>query len=222
MRGVPFRTLIALTWMVILGSPDRAAATGEPRLELSPRQAWVLYDLPDLLAGDEVKPHLLTGLTTSFNFQLSIRGVNGGEPIGAAKVDVRYELWDEVFHVAVLDLDGRREPRVVPSFDALRAWWGELRLTILASTPEHAAAPKARVTVDVVPFSQSESAETRRWLADSVDAGAGGSGPEEVAGLGEEPFEPLDRVLSLLLTTSIKRRALLSFAWSLPVPESAG
>ncbi len=222
MRAAPWHPLIALAWIAILGPVDRAAAMNEPRLELSPRHEWVLSSLPDLLAGDEVKPHLLTGLTTSFNFQLSVRGVNGGKPIGGAKVDVRYELWDEVFHVAVLDLAGRHEPRIVPSFEALCLWWRELSLKILAPRGGLSTSSTARVTVDVVPFSQSETAETQRWLADSVGGEPGMSGPEEVAGLAEEPSEPLDRVLSLLLTTSIKRRALLSFAWSIPVPDRAG
>ena len=97
--------LLALVWAV-----SSAFAAESPRLEVRrpegrPAQ-WVLAGLPPILAGSEVKEHLTTGLTTTFVLKLTSRDAAGKKIVGAGRVQVRYELWDEVFYVATLGIDG--------------------------------------------------------------------------------------------------------------------
>lgn len=189
-------------------------AVGDPvGLDFEPERGIVLSGLPPLLADDEVRTQLTTGLTTTFLFRIEPKVPD--VPTGA-RVEVRYELWDEVFHVAVLTADGQLERIVVPSFEELGTWWSQLDLLVmgLEARPE---GHRLRMVLDVVPFSQAERDDTERWFSEVIGAAAR-SGREEVDRSPDDREESLGSVLSVLIATSIQRRALTSYHWTLDLP----
>lgn len=198
-----------------------AAVEQSPRLELDAEQRLVLSSLPPILARQEVAAHLTTGLTTTLPLRVDLRRGDGVKLTGAARVEIRYDLWDEVFHVRALGIDGRVRREEVASAEALDTWWQALRLVVLEGGALAAGAPsEAKVSLEVIPFSQSEARDTRRWFSDAIeDAGRGNA--EQVGETGSERDEPLSRALTLLLATSIQRRALFTYRWTVPVTRPA-
>ena len=185
-----------------------------PRIEVEPPQRLVLTGLPPILAHERVKEHLTTGLTTSIYFR------PGGKLVGGARIDIRYDLWDEVFHFAAAGLGGRLEPAEAASFDELLEWWRTLRLVILEGTQLAEDRPhRLEITAEVVPFSRSERRDAQRWFSESIDR-ARRSGTGEVGRSGEKQTEALSRTFDLLLATSIRRRTLASYTWTVTLPPS--
>lgn len=199
-------------------------AAEAPRIEVDPERRLVLTGLPPILADDGVKEHLTTGLTTSITFLPSGK-LPGGAPGGArggARVDVRYDLWDEVFHLASAGHGQQIQHAEAASFEDLLAWWRTLRLVIFDGNRLPDPWPdRLKVTADVVPFSRSEQSDTRRWFSESIDRAAE-SGTGEVGRAGEQPTDGLSRTFNLLLATSIRRRALASYPWTLTLPPDPG
>lgn len=218
MRG-PRRTGWAIGWYglgLLAALPGLTAEPDSPRLEPGAGQEIVLRDLPPILDDEEVRRQLTTGLTTTFAFRTEERR---GLPPGGARVEVRYELWDEVFHVAAIGIDRRAMREVLSSMEDLAGWWKSLRLVVLDVAGFEQPQPvQIRLILDVVPFSRSEEADTQRWFAESVlrssaDAESGGRAPEDSQG-------SLEQVFSVLIATSIQREALVSYRWTIDLPES--
>ncbi|MFZ2493158.1 MAG: hypothetical protein WA208_16875, partial [Thermoanaerobaculia bacterium] len=72
----------------------------------------------------ELRNKLQSGLSTTF--VLSVRGETApsARPVqGAARVEVRYDLWDEVFIVTLRRGDGTVTRERVKSLEALGTWW---------------------------------------------------------------------------------------------------
>lgn len=204
------------------GAPTHAqppAPPPAPRLEAGAGEHWLLTTLPPILADDEVGSNLTSGLTSSFVIQLSGRDRDGSKIAGGARVQVRYELWDEVFHTATLDVAGHVERQTAASFAELAEWWHSLRLAVL-DPADLAAGSTIRLTIDLVPFSRSEQDDAQRWFSDSLDHS--GSSAEELAQSADESPGRLTQVFNLLMATSIRRRALTTYRWNLESPESEG
>ncbi len=186
-------------------------ATQTPRAFLDQERRLVLTGLPPILAEEGVKEHLLTGLTTSIYFR------PGGKLAGGARVDIRYDLWDEVFHVAAAGHGERIQWAKPSSFADLLEWWQGLRLVL--SDLDRLEQPwprRLRVTADVVPFSAAEQDDARRWFSESIEQRRR-SGTGEAGRSGEA--ETLSRTFNLLLATSIRRRALASYPWTVTMPH---
>ncbi len=204
--------------VLLLGLCASLALAGEtppPELMWNSEQQLLLTRLPDLLADPEVAPHLTSGLTTSVAFRVQVHG----KPVGGARIELRYELWDAVFHVAALGIDGKRAGKTLASQDELSAWWRTVQLLVVADPTVLAPAGQVRLVADVLPFSQAEQDDTQRWFSESLSQ-ASRSGSEQVADAADERLEPVSEVLNLLLATSIKRRTLASYTWSLTVPPT--
>lgn len=203
---------LLLTAVLLFAAP--ACLAQAPRLELRDGGLW-LAGLPPILAEEPVERHLTSGLTTSLVVSLEI----DGERVGGAQVDLRYELWDEVFLVHLLDTRGEA-PRddTVGSRSGLDRWWAELSLR-LGPAPRPAGGDndaEAELHLRVVPFSQDEETETRLWFAESVRrAEAAGSGDDGAVG-----GSGLERVLTTLIGTSIRRRSLVEYHWTVTVPRT--
>jgi hypothetical protein len=208
-----------LRWLPLLLAAALAAsleAAEAPRLELDAEQRLILTGLPPILADDGVEEHLTTGLTTSFYFHLG--GKQPGGALAGARVDVRYDLWDEVFHVVAAGHGDSLRRAEVASFAALEEWWQELRLALLEGRRLERPWPRRlKVTVDVVPFSASEQDDAQRWLSESIEERRKG-GSDEVGGSGDASADTLSRTFNLLLATSIRRRALASYVWTPSLP----
>lgn len=125
-----------------------------------------------ILSDAAVKKQLGSGLTTTFLLAVHQRPANTRS---AARLEVRYDLWDEIWLVRKIEFDGRSERQRLPSVDALEKWWrAPLRV---------ASAGGDRVTMDVrlsvLPFSAAEGEDARQWISKSggvATAGAGAGG----------------------------------------------
>lgn len=208
--------LLPFLWAGVLHAAEA------PRLELAgeeDRQRWMLTGLPDLLTDTQVRKHLETGLTTSFVFRLSLRNARGEKVAGGARVEVRYELWEEVYEVASLGIDGTVERETIPSFGDLLGWWRNRRLVVFDRRQDDlSGSGNIRLQLDVVPFSQQERDDTQRWFSDSLENAGRRSSAEKLADSVDEPPEKLGRAFHLLMATSIQRHAIKSFQWQLERP----
>lgn len=193
--------------LILVAIGASASAAAEPRIAVHGSGGLAISSLPSLFEDDDVKRHLDSGLTTSFVFQLRSAG-----PIktGAARVDIRLELWDEVYLVTVIDGQGRFEESEHDSAEALEEWWSKAEF-VLSATPADTvrAGLQAKVSLAVVPFSQAELVDTQKWLTESVGQAQGGSGAGRPGGA--------SRAVGALIATSMQRRAVRSMSWNLAI-----
>jgi hypothetical protein len=193
----------------------RLEAVPPPAVEAA-RDSLALTHLPPILGDEEVRKQLATGLTTSFMFTADGRAADGTKVTGAARVDVRYDLWDEVYLVTRIDASGHAARLTLPSFERLSEWWREERLVVCRGA---AAAGLAAVNVRLrlIPFSQAEQLDTQRWFSQSLSAEKSGSAGAVSDAVQDQP-ESFSQVINLLMSTSIGRPALLEYEWKKLVP----
>lgn len=181
---------------------------------LQPEGGWVvLAGLPPLLDRAEIRKQIDSGLTATLAFDVRTAGAAPEKLRGGARVDVRYELWDEVYLVTRLDAAGRRERLRFDSFEKLGRWWREARLAVLP-LPRAAGQWPTSVWLRVIPFSQAEQRQTQRWLTESMSGDGDGSAGAVSQTLEDRPAS-LSQVLQLLVATSIGRPALFEQEWNL-------
>ncbi|MCB1032638.1 MAG: hypothetical protein KDD47_02255 [Acidobacteria bacterium] len=199
--------------LLLLASPA-VAAKESPHLQVAGGRWLQLAAPPPILLDEEVRQYLDSGLTTTFAFAVEGRGgIEGG-----AQVEVRYHLWDEVYRAASLEADGSVRRWELPSLEELQSWWRDLRLKVLDRNAVPTSSPELRITLDVIPFSAQEEADTERWLSDSL-ARAAGADRRGSTDATDEGTGGIGQVLNTLLATSIRRRAVTSYRWSLEVPR---
>lgn len=201
--------------LAMLALPLEAAQA--PVLEAA-REGLTLTRLPPVLGAEEIRKQLKTGLTTSFVFQATAKGP-GGKTKGAARVDVRYELWDEVYLVNRIDSAGRASRTTLPSFERLAEWWRDSRLVVARPSAAHGART-LEVRLRVIPFSESEQLDAQRWFSQALSAERAGS-PGAVSDAVEDQPESFGQLVNLLMATSIRRQALLEYEWNLAIPTGS-
>ena len=202
--------MVLAVWVgVALGGP--AGAQPPPRLTVQ-ETGLMLGSPPPILSQASVREHLGTGLTTTFVFRVTGRDTRGGKVEGAAQVEIRYELWDEIYKLTAFGADGRLERSDLASFEELEAHWRGLELTL---NPAAMGAPRLRVTLDVIPFSRGEQRDTQRWFSESMDRAGGNA--EQAGQVSDERPEALGEVLHLLMATSIQRRSVQTYSWQVPL-----
>lgn len=152
----------------------------------------VTVTLPDsVLAHAAVKKQLESALTTTF---LVVGRVRGTPQTVATRLEIRYDLWDEVYHVRRVGSDRKQDAQRVTQ-EQLAKWW---------RTPLRVAAIGARaaivdVEVTVLPFSAAEEDDARQWLS----KGGGVTRSNQSAG-----------VVDALIGTTISAKPLVTFHWS--------
>lgn len=198
--------LLILLLFTLAGRLDAAS----PVLERVSGTGVVLTQLPPVLRQKEVRHHLGTGLTTTLAFEVRADRARGG-----ARIDIRYELWDEVWLVTRADTSGRTQRARFPSFEQLETWWRDLRLEVLPVRASAGQAYQAEVRLRIIPFSQSEQLDAQRWFSRSLSTEPPNGSAEAVSGVLSEPSGDL---FNLLLATSIGRPALLEFEWNVKIP----
>ena len=204
---------VLLVWCALVCAAlvwPAAARAAPPSLEFGDGGV-VLSRLPPILADGEVRSHLGTGLTTTLALRVEVRS-DQGKSEGGAVVTIRFDLWDEVFHVAYLG--AREPPRRVPfhSFEELEIWWRDLRLAVLPAA-EAGRAPRmtqARLVIDVVPFSAAEARDTQRWFSETLDDAKTSSAEDTTS---QESSDTLSRTFRLMMATSIQRRSIRIFRY---------
>lgn len=194
--------------LLLLARPA-AARVPTPGFELVRGEVLFAKMLPAIFADKAVAPQLKNGLTTTFAISVKAHDFVGREIAGSAQIEVRYELWDEVFLVEGRGADGHRLAESFPSLERLAAWWQGLKIPVLDARGLSWAGPwKLEVTLGVIPFSRAEQSDTQRWLNRSLRTPAG-----KAAGAGTG-------VLDLLVATSIQRKSYLHYDWVVPfLPE---
>jgi hypothetical protein len=199
-----------------IGAANLGAAV-VPAFELDRGGILTVVALPEVLSRREVRPHLGSGLTTSFIVEIEARDALGQEVRGVGRIDVRYELWDEVYLVRVVGAGGIRKLPPVRSFEELQGVWQRLRVPVAmaASLDRRGGLWKVEVALSVVPFSQSEQRDAQRWFNDSIAVRPApsvvppGVRPRDSAARGDT-----NGVLDLFLGNSIQRRSLVHYDWT--------
>jgi hypothetical protein len=202
---------LALVWaLAAVAATGAAADVARPHVACDAHGRCAVSHLPPIASDREVRRYLESGLTTSLVFTLSVRDRTGRRHEAGARVDVRYEPWEERFDLWVFAA-GESPRKEVVAPDKLAGWWSELRMSFTGLSE---AAGAARVDVDLIPFSEEEEADTRRWYAETL---RGGGVPRSgTDGLAASTLPMLDA----LTLTSIKRHGVLRFSWSSPVDGS--
>lgn len=198
------RRLAALAF--VLACAMRVAAATEPAAKLRADGMMVVSLQPDLLARD-VRRQLGSGLTTTFLVTVN----DARNRKGAARIEVRFEPWDEVYLVHARGIDAVAQHARLESFAELEQWW---RNAVLPVLPSATNVVTIQITLEVLPFSIEEQKETQRWLSHSLgeahrEQGVGGSEVRGTAGSSS--------VLDALIGTSIQRRPILRKRWTVKV-----
>ena len=187
------------------------AAPDAPRAMRAPDGA-IRVTLPArILTRDDVRRQLTNGLTTVF----LVRGKTG-DVDGRARVEIRYELWDEVFLTTILDTQGRRNASL-PSFEGLVKWWEQTPLHLRGVSGAFRSRSPMELTVDVLPFSAREEADAEQWLSRSV------AKAQSASELGKELPQPGDggsNFFDILIGTAIKRKPVMQFRWTVTAVET--
>jgi hypothetical protein len=156
--------------------------------------------LPKELVSDaEIQKELRRGLTTTFMLV-----ADTGQRRGGARIELRYELWDELYLVRAISVDGSEQKATLPSLAALAEWWNSPRVTVLVGEVPDSS---LQLRLDVLPFSAGEEADAKRWLAQSANAAA------ESAAASSSPSATSTPLLDAVIGTSVRRKPLLSYVW---------
>lgn len=201
------RLPLAAALLLLVATAIPAAADTCPQPGVT--DGWLEMALPQVLDDAEVRRNLDSGLTTTFVLRLQPRGqrVSGG-----ARLELRYEPWDRVYHVRASGLDGEARRRTLRSFDELSQWWQTLLLPVLPATEGD---NRLRVVLDVIPFSAAEELDAERWLAGKLSKATSGRRNADDVGQGrDETPEALSQTLNALVATSIRRDPLQTYRWT--------
>ena len=145
-----------------------------------------------ILDQTDVRRQLGSGLTTTF---LLVARDRRADAVSGARVEVRYDLWDEVWIVRRIEFDRRVEHQRIASREELEKWW-RTPARLLATPASHAS---LQIDLTVLPFSAAESDDARQWISKSggVGTAAGGSG-----------------FVDALIGTTIAARPIVSYRWN--------
>lgn len=190
MRGL----VLALT-VTIVATAAHAATPGRVILRRG-GTAITITPPAEVLQLANVRKHLESGLTTTF-------AIEAGS--GKARVEIRYDLWDERWLVTTVDVDGRERDEALPSFARLVTWWSALALPV-----SRAEGASLRVRMSVLPFSERERSDTEQWVTRTVGLARGGTAPPQQAG---QSSQSVPGVLDAAIATSIQRRVVERFEW---------
>jgi hypothetical protein len=152
----------------------------------------VLVALPDsILRGRAVRTRLESALTTTFILRARTRGTTS-ESI--TRIEIRYDLWDEVYRTRRLDATAQPALQTVARTQ-LEAWW---------HTPidvVHLAGDRATIDVEliVLPFSAAEESDAREWLSKSGGA--------------RDPSSDSKSVVDALIGTTLTARPIVAYKW---------
>ncbi|HYO77896.1 MAG TPA: hypothetical protein VE010_15670 [Thermoanaerobaculia bacterium] len=189
---VTFRTVLRV--LLFISFVVAALAHGQPRPTFTIHPGGIVAaTLPvSLLNESDVRKQLSSGLTTTFLVAARNR-VTGA--VSGARVEVRYDLWDEVWIVRKVEFDRKAEQQRIASREALEKWW-RAPLRLLAT---NAASVSLQIDTTVLPFSAAEREDARQWMSKSGGVGTAGSG----AG-----------IVDALIGATINAKPITSYRWN--------
>jgi len=198
---------------VLLALLLAAAGGGErrPTAALSPAGALTITLPAELMRSQEVQQQLTSGLTTVFvvdvNAEDGHRSTKGG-----ARIDIRFELWEEKYLVSLIDGTGQERKLTFASEGALRQWWSDNPLTVTPPRP-YGRRVEVKVTLTMLPFSSQEQSDTQRWLSRTLSASSARDADPSPAQSAE--------LLRIIVQSSTRRRPLLERQWSVRAERDA-
>jgi len=192
---------------LVLAFALRAAAAKDPVARLRTDGMLLVKLQADLLAHRDVRRQLDGGLTTTF--LITVTGAQSRK--GAARIEVRYEPWDEVYLVTARGIDAVAQKARLETFERLGEWWRNAELPVLRSATSEKS---VQLTLEVLPFSIEEQKETQRWLSRAL----GEAHREQAIDSSEvRGTAGASSVLDALIGTSIQRRPILRQRWTVAV-----
>jgi hypothetical protein len=198
-RSALIRLLLAALLLGALAAPEipRARVNRAGELEVA------IPSLP--LLNKEVRRQLTSGLTTVLVIRID-EGVRG-----AARAEIRYDLWDEKYLVTTISFDGRRDQHAFADHEKLVHWWRATAFRV--ARPTRVTDQPVLVRLEVLPFSAREAAEAQRWFSDSV-------GAERKRESGD-PQTSSGALLDAIIGTSVQRRPILEYRWRVKIEAEA-
>ena len=164
-----------------------------PTFVIQPRGVVAAVLPVSILSDIDVKKRLSSGLTTTFLVTARNRTTAG---VTGARLEVRYDLWDEVWLVRKIEFDRKSEQQRIASRDALEKWW-RTPVRIFASNAERVP---LQIDLDVLPFSAAEREDARQWMSKSGGVGTAGSG---------------GGIVDALIGTTLAAKPIISYRWNL-------
>lgn len=187
----PARALL----LFLLCAPAAYAQQKTPQFVVQPGGVVAVVMPSGVLNEHDVKRQLGSGLTTTFLVAARNR-VTG--VVSGARVEVRYDLWDEVWLVRKVEFDRKAESLRIASRDALEKWWRN-PLRLLAT---NADSVPLQIDVSVLPFSAAEREDARQWMSKSGGVGTA-SGSSGGSGL-----------VDALIGTTIDAKPITTYRWN--------
>lgn len=186
------RTALGMTFSLLLAMSVRAQ---QPPLAFTVQPGGVVAaTLPlSILQDASVRKQLRSGLTTTF---LLVARQRDTRIVTGARIEIRYDLWDEVWIAQKVELDRKSERQRLTSLDALEKWW-RTPVRVLATS---ATRVPLQVDLSVLPFSAAEEEDARQWITKSGGIGAGDTG---ATGL-----------VDALIGTTLSAKPLASYRWN--------
>jgi hypothetical protein len=185
------RPALAVAFSLLLSAFARAQ---QPQLGFTVQSGGVVAaTLPlSILQDASVRKQLRSGLTTTFLFVVRQRDTR---VVSGARIEIRYDLWDEVWIVQKVEHDRKSERHRLTSLDALEKWW-RTPLRMLATK---ASRVMLQIDMSALPFSAAEEADARQWITKSggVGTNSGGTG-----------------LVDALIGTTISAKPLTSYRWN--------
>ena len=164
----------------------------QPRPVFARQAGVVSASLPaSVLQDKSVQKQLGSGLTTTFLLVAKQRETN---TVTGARIEVRYDLWDEVWLVKRVEFDGKSERQRIASSEALEKWW-KAPVRLFATNADRVA---LQVDLNVLPFSAAEEDDARAWISKSGGVGTGSGGG----------------LVDALIGTTISAKPITSFRWN--------
>jgi hypothetical protein len=186
--------VVKRAWLAAAVILLQVAAAPEPPPTATMSDSAVRVVFPEhILRRAGVRKQLASALTTTFLVTARTRDIAEAK----SRIEVRFDLWDEVYLVRRIELGRVVEQRKLASMNELLQWW---------QTPMHVLDVRApRATLDlrltILPFSTAEEGDAREWLSKS-----GGVGTEQ---------SPADGVVGAMIGTTIQARPIATYRWSI-------
>jgi hypothetical protein len=170
-----------------------AAAEAPPTATIS--EGAVKVVLPDhVLKRKDVRKQLGSALTTTFLIVARSRQATAD---AQSRVEIRFDLWDEVYLVRRVERGRNVERRRFSTMAELEQWWRTPVRVIDVVGP--------RATVDlqltVLPFSAADEGDARDWFRKS-----GGVGTAQT---------DVDGVVGAMIGTTIQARPIATYRWTI-------
>ena len=187
----------------------------KPALIMEDQRFITLHVPPGVLADDDFKRRLFSGLTTSIELETELRGVSKESAVSL--IEIRYDVWEELLLVRKFEPGGTVSRVSLANLDELRQWFDRVPLRIYALSAEHLnRVLTVKVTCRVIPFSKAEQHQTQAWfanLAEVPDAAQRGQISRTRNRESTSTENGGNGIFRVLMTTSIERQSVVTYKW---------